>query len=62
MHISLQLQSEKQKLIKSQNKALILGIWVFKLYMVAFAAVCAFTIKSETPKVLASNSTYVLRK
>ena len=53
MHLELKL--EREKLTRQQNKALILGIWVFKLYLVAFATVCALTIKSETPKVLVSN-------
>lgn len=61
MHISLELKSEKQNLIKNQNKVLILGIWAFKAYMVVFATVCALTIKSESPKV-ASNSNYILQK
>ena len=62
MHISLELKSERAKLTRQQNKALILGVWVFKAYMVVFATVCALTIKSETPKVVVSNSNYVLRK
>ena len=46
MH-TLELQKEKQKLIKNQNKTLILIIWCAKLYFIAFGILCAATIKSS---------------
>ena len=51
MHISLQLQSERNKLVRNQNKALIIGVWVLKFYLIGFGILCAATIKSE-PKIV----------
>jgi hypothetical protein len=59
MHISLQLKAEREKLTRRQNKALILGVWCFKAYMILFATLCALTIKTETPKVVVANSVLI---
>jgi hypothetical protein len=49
MHISLQLKTEREKLIKKQNTALVLGIWCFKLYMMFFASLIILT-KSDNSR------------
>jgi hypothetical protein len=47
MHISQQIKVEQAKFVRNQNKALVLGIWCFKLYMVFFAVIVATVPKSS---------------
>ena len=59
MHISQQIKVEQVKFVRNQNKALVLGMWCFKLYMVFFAILLALTVPKSSVKV---SSEIVLNK
>lgn len=59
MHISQQIKVERVKFVRNQNKALMLGVWCFKLYMVFFAILLALTVPKSSVKV---SSEIVLNK